>query len=157
MNATETLSPYELERGKPMPSRHHSKLQGRLTHALLSRYESQFDVLPELSLSLTTGDATPDVAIYPVTLENWERDEIKESEPPITAMEILSPTQAINDLVEKARDVYLAAGVKSVWFIIPPLKSVYILYPNSPTEVFGAGLIADNATNIEIQSEELFK
>ncbi len=60
MNAMETLSPYELERGKPTPSRHHSKLQGRLTHARLSRYERQFDVLPELSLSFTTGDATPD-------------------------------------------------------------------------------------------------
>jgi hypothetical protein len=85
MNAMETLSPYELEGGKLTPSRHRSKLQGRLTHARLSRYERQFDVLPELSLSFTTGDATPDVAIYPVAPENWERNEIKESEPTITA------------------------------------------------------------------------
>jgi Uma2 family endonuclease len=79
------------------------------------------------------------------------------TKPPITTMEILSPTQAVKDLIEKVRDVYFPAGVKSAWIIIPPFKSVYVMYPNAPTENFTAGLIKDHATGVEIRLEDLFK
>jgi Uma2 family endonuclease len=92
---------------------------------LLNGYEKKFDIMSEMSLALSTGDATPDVVMYPASAENWERDSTKESDPPITAIEILSPTQAVNDLIEKARNIYFPAGVRSVWIVIPPLKSIY--------------------------------
>ena len=47
----ETLSDYERERGKPMPSKNHSVAQFRLIVAL-SRYSSDFSILPELNLKL---------------------------------------------------------------------------------------------------------
>ncbi len=152
-----TLSPYELERGKPMPSKNHSKIEARLSFALISRYETLYDVLTEPSLELSSGKANPDVALYPISQGDWERDETKITAPPITTVEILSPTQSLNELVEKIRDVYFPAGVKSSWIIIPPLKTVHIFYPDSPTETFTAGTLTDKATGVELRLEEIFK
>jgi Uma2 family endonuclease len=152
-----TLSPYELERGKPMPSKNHSRIEARLSFALISRYEKIYDVLTEPSLELPSGKANPDVALYPISQSDWERDEIKMTAPPITTIEILSPSQPLNELVEKIRDVYFAAGVKSSWIIIPPLKTVHIFYPDAPTQTFTTGTITDKATSVELRLEEIFK
>ena len=92
---TTLLSDYELERGKPMPSKHHAKLQARLSQALLNAYEQEHDVYSELALELDTGKATPDVAIYPKTSDNWLIDEIRVANPPLSVMEILPPTQGL--------------------------------------------------------------
>jgi hypothetical protein len=73
-------------------------------------------------------------------------------------IEILLPTQPLNDLVEKIRDIsFPPASVKSSWIIIPPLKTVHIFYPDSPTETFTKGVITDKATGIELRLEEIFK
>lgn len=139
-----------------MPSKNHSRVERRL-NVLLTPYEERYDIMAELTLNLPTGERVPDLCLYPKLTFDWEQDEIKMTEPPITAIEILSPTQALNDLVETARRVYLAAGVKSVWIVVPPLKSVAILYPNMPTESFSAGIIHDKATGVQISIDELFK
>lgn len=157
LEAQRTLSQYELERGKPMPSKNHSKIEARLSFALISRYDEKYDILSEISLDLTSGKANPDLAIYPISQDDWERDEVKMTTPPITTIEILSPTQPLNDLVEKIRDIYFPAGVKSSWIIIPPLKTVHIFYPDSPTETFTTGVIHDKATGVELRLEEIFK
>ncbi|MFQ3598309.1 MAG: Uma2 family endonuclease [Chloroherpetonaceae bacterium] len=157
LETQQTLSQYELERGKPMPSKNHSKIEARLSFALISRYDEKYDVFSELSLELSSGKANPDLAIYPVMQDDWERDEPKMKTPPITTIEILSPTQPLNELVEKIRDVYFPAGVKSAWIILPPLKTVHIFYPDSPTETFTKGLITDKATGVELRLEDIFK
>ena len=62
---TETLTEYELERDKPMPSKHHSIIQGNLSFLIRSKYGHSFRVLPEISLDLPIRDRVPDLAIYP--------------------------------------------------------------------------------------------
>jgi Uma2 family endonuclease len=157
LETQQMLSLYEIERGKPMPSKNHSKIEARLSFALISRYDEKYDVFSELSLELNSGKANPDLAIYPTMQDDWEHDEAKMKIPPITTIEILSPTQPLNEFVEKMRDLYFPAGVKSAWLIIPPLKTVHIFYPDSPTETFTTGLIADKATGLELCLEEIFR
>jgi hypothetical protein len=42
----------------------------------------KYDILSEISLDLTSGKANPDLAIYPISQDEWERDEVKMTTPP---------------------------------------------------------------------------
>ena len=68
---------YLLERGKPMPSKNHAKLESRFARILGNNYEDKYDTFVELSLELTTGKATPDVCLYKPEPSDWLEDEIR--------------------------------------------------------------------------------
>ncbi|MBC7919704.1 MAG: Uma2 family endonuclease [Ferruginibacter sp.] len=156
METTELLSDYELERGKPMPGRNHGLIQSRLSFLLLRDYENEYDFLAESSLELTTGKATPDLAVYPKLPRDWFNDEVRMTTPPLSVFEILSPTQGLQDLTDKAA-TYFGAGVQSYWVIIPTFKTVHLILPNQPINTVTAGIITDPATRIVVQTTEIFK
>jgi len=56
------LTPYEIERDKPMPSRNHGKLQMRIGRLLLNQYESRFDIVSEPTLQMLERPRVPDLA-----------------------------------------------------------------------------------------------
>lgn len=155
METWTTKSVYELERGKPMPSKNHSRLERRLG-VLLTPYEDKYDIMPELSLELPTGKATPDICLYPKMSFDWLHDEIRMTEPPVLVIEILSPKQTLDDITDKI-DIYFGAGVKSYWVVIPPFKTIHILTPDRQTFTFVSGLLKDPATGIEMSVDEIFK
>ncbi len=71
----------------------------------------------------------PDVSVYRRLKDvNALRDEVKGTEPPLLAVEILSPTQPLDDLVRKA-EAYLAAGVGACWLVQPSLQTVTVFRP----------------------------
>ena len=153
----EETSTYELERGKPMPSLNHARIEMQLMKVLLP-YEDKYDILPELSLKLSTGDAVPDLCIYPKRVFDFENDQVKVTEAPLTTIEILSPKQVLDDVVKKIRDIYLPAGVKSSWVVIPSLKTIHILTPDKQVRTFQTtGAFTDPATGIELKMEEVFR
>ena len=82
-------------------SLNHSRLTFRLSY-LLASYDDEFDIMPELELELLTGRAKPDISIFPNLNYNWEEDIIRFTQPPICAIEILSPTQAFDELTTNA-------------------------------------------------------
>jgi Uma2 family endonuclease len=102
---------------------------------VLTPFEDRFDIMTELSVSLLGGSRVTDICLYLKLNYDWEDDEIKMIEPPITKIEILSPTQSLSDLIVKIREQYFQSGVKSTWIIIPPLKTVLIFYPIKPIEI----------------------
>lgn len=112
---------YEKERGKPIPSLDHSLIQLRLVHVLLRDYDKLFTFASELSLELSPKDATSDVCVYPKMSRQIGRqaDVIKMKEPPIITIEILSPTQTLDTVIEKIRTQYFPNGVQSSWVVIP--------------------------------------
>lgn len=156
MEAVE-LTDYEIERGKPMPSKNHNRVQMMLGFLLMGKYFNIYDILTEADLDLPTGWLVPDLVIYPKLEYDWLHDEIKMTQVPITTIEILSPKQSIADLVIKAKDKYLPAGVKSSWVIVPPLKQVTILYPDGNSETFTSGKIIDKATGVELEIDQIFR
>ncbi|MBU1822334.1 MAG: Uma2 family endonuclease [Bacteroidetes bacterium] len=134
----------------------HSKIIHRLSVAL-DRYEDQYDILPELELELSTGKCKPDVSIFNNLGVDWLNDVIFYTKPPITAVEILSPRQALTELTDKAYKQYFPAGVQSVWLIIPVLQNIYILLPDGSKQIFAEGLMQDTVTGFELDLGYLFK
>ena len=137
-------------------SLNHARPTTRITSLLFAAYESQFNILTELEFELPTGRFKPDVAILPRLAYNWEREIIRYPEPPITAIEIISPTQSIDGLVEKIRAGYLASGVKSAWLVLSAVRSIILYLPNQPAHLVSEGTLRDPATGVEMELDWLF-
>ncbi|MCS7012501.1 MAG: Uma2 family endonuclease [Chloroherpetonaceae bacterium] len=148
-------SEYELERGKPVPSRNHGKIQARLSQVLLNRYGTQYDIVSEVTLALPEKDATPDLAIYPKRPDDWQHDEVKVTEAPLLVMEILSPAQRLSELEERVQQ-YHRAGVQVVWVIFPSLRMIAIYSAKERPIVVASGEVKDEQTGVHITIEELF-
>lgn len=149
-------SQYEIERGKPIPSKNHSRLQMRIGADLLMRYENQYDVRSELSLTAPNPPYVPDLSLFPVEASNWWEDEIKVSEVPFTVIEIVSPSQTDTELTRKARD-YFAAGTKSYWLVQPVLRTIFILLPGGDELVFHNNVLTDPTNDISIDLRNVFR
>lgn len=137
-------------------SYNHSKIMHRLSVAL-DRYDTDYDILPELELELSTGKCKPDVSVFPKRAEDWENDIIFYTQPPIIAIEIQSPKQATTDITTKVNTVYFPAGVQSVWIIVPPLQMVQVRTPDGQKKTYTDGVVHDPATGIEVPFNQLFR
>ena len=84
-------------------------------------------------------------------------DIIRLSAPPLIAIEILSPRQALSDLVDKATKIYLPNGTNSVWIIIPTFNIVQVLTADHSSQAYVEGTITDVKTGINISLEDIFK
>jgi Uma2 family endonuclease len=151
----ETLTEYELERDKPMPSKHHSIIQGNLNFLIRSKYGDSFRLLPEISLDLPIKDRVPDLAIYrPMP---YGEEAIKMTDLPLCAIEIISPTQNHIDLLIKRRQ-YFDAGIQSYWLVFPDPKSVYVYSSPDEFEVYSyREVLKDSVLDIELPLSEVFK
>lgn len=138
-------------------SLNHARLTTRLTSLLFAAYESQFNILTELEFELSTGRYKPDVAILPQLTYNWERDIIRYPQPPITAIEIISPTQTMDGLIEKIREGYLASGVQSAWLVLPAVRSIILYLPNQAAQLISNGIFHDPATGVELELTTIFR
>ncbi|MDX1939095.1 MAG: Uma2 family endonuclease [Saprospiraceae bacterium] len=157
MEATVAKSEYEIERGKPMPSRNHAFVQSKIVKIFDRKYGEQFDVISELSLKLGDTERVPDIVVY----KNFDfrpgNDEVKVTEIPLIVMEILSPKQILADLIAKSYD-YFEAGVKSYWLVLPDLTSIYVFSEPGEYEVFAKkGMLHDAQLDIKLKLEDIFK
>lgn len=149
------LTPYELERGKPMPSKNHAAVQTNLIFCL-APYKANFRVMSELSLDLSTWESVPDIAIYPKMDIDFLHDEISIKEPPLTVIEILSPTQSLQELVSKAEQ-YFKHGVKSCWLVLLSVRNVYVFSSPSDYLIFThKDILMDPSLPFEIPLNEVF-
>ncbi len=155
METTTTISPYELERGKPLPRFKHGIVQGNLIVALAA-YREKYSIVSELDIELNGQPSVPDVCVYPKREVNWTAEEDPITEPPLIAVEILSQSQSIDELMRKA-EAYLAAGVGAVWVVVPSAQTVFALKPNAKIEAYTKGIITDDATGIEVNVNEIFR
>lgn len=146
------VSDYELERGKPMPSKNHARIQKMLLLWLETNASGRFEVLPEVNIPLLTGNYfVPDLALFPPTMTfDMEEDEVKVSEVPLGVVEILSPDQSVQDVVLKARS-YFDLGIRSYWLVIPPLRTVHVYHAPQANRAF----VAPDALRDEILGIEL--
>lgn len=147
---------YEIERGKPMPSKHHSFIQTVLASQFLFKYRNYLP-MSELSIVINDKAKVPDIAIYKKEEFNLTNEEIKVQQIPLGVIEILSPTQNITELLEKSKE-YFEAGVKSYWLIVPPLKNVFIFHkPNNYTASFEKNdTLKDEVLDVEFSLSEIF-
>lgn len=155
MTVAESANIYELERNKPMPSKNHGKIQTRLIIGLSKQIDPD-SILSEVSLELGEWLSTPDICIYPPSPLDVTNDEIRMEMPPLGVIEILSPTQTLNDLTDKAVH-YFESGVKSCWLVLPTLKTIYVFSGSNQFEAFVQDeLVKDKVLNIELPLTEVF-
>jgi Uma2 family endonuclease len=119
------LSRYELERGKPMPDTIHAAIQMNLGAELLVRYRQSYRVLSELSLATLPEGTTPDIALYPVFPLDYENRTAKRTDAPLLCIEIQSPSQGIEEMVDKT-NLYFQFGVRSCWVVVPAVKGIFV-------------------------------
>jgi len=153
---TPEISDYELERGKPMPSLKHAIIQGNLIQFLRAGLGADYLVLPELSLALDAQKAVPDLSVFLRLAIDPTVEQIAVAEVPRTAIEILSPTQVIGELLEKAGR-YFAAGVQSYWLVVPELRAVAVFSaPKKYKYFYNGDTLRDPATGAELPVGQLF-
>jgi Uma2 family endonuclease len=151
-------SDYELERGKPMPSKLHGRLQARLIGLLYVSCGQTHTIYSELSIALPPlfAKQVPDVAVYEGLVPYSLADEITVKVPPMLAVEIVSPTQALSEITDKVEG-YLTAGVKSCWIVLPELRSVVLSTQAGHYQTFdNPATLRDSATGIELELASLF-
>jgi Uma2 family endonuclease len=147
---------YELERNKPMPSLNHARLQARLVRQLANAYSEEYEIFSELTIDFPVKPAIPDVCIYPITPVDWENDVIRCQEVPLLAIEILSPKQAFDDILDKIKKIYFPAGMTSVWVVLPSAQSMMVFKPNQRPQTYNSGLVKDDTSGFEVDLDKIF-
>lgn len=109
---------------REMPSFNHSFICAEIIEQIAKN--KALKALPGLTLNIGNG-LTPDVSIYrrDEIKPNFLRDFPKYPAMPIVAVEVISASQNIQDLLEKAQ-VLIASGVKAVWTIEPFSNSIFV-------------------------------
>ena len=142
-----------------MGSRNHSYLQIKLGALLLGL--DKYLVLSEISLDSSaletnTKEMRPDLALYPKLTIDFLQDEIRMQTMPLLVIEILSPRQSIDEILEKFRG-YFKLGVQSCWLVLPPLKSVSVFSSPNQEQTFSQGEVVDDVLNIRMTVEKIFQ
>ena len=158
MEETLVQSEYEVERGKPMPSKNHSIIQRRLVVYLDTTYGDRFEIMPEINLDPpNTRDRVPDIGIFPPQQFVPDEDEIRMTQTPFGLIEILSPKQDIAELQTKCAE-YFKNGIQSYWLVIPSLRTIYVFESTTDYEVYAKKeILKDNKLGIELPLAEVFK
>ena len=112
------------EKEEEMPSFIHSYLCGEIMEHLAQN--KHFKAFPELTLAIENG-ITPDISIYPRQKEkpSFLRDISKFPDMPVLAIEIISASQSIQQLLEKSQ-LLIENGVKAVWTVEPFTNTVFV-------------------------------
>lgn len=151
------ISDYELERGKPVPSKNHGIVQANLLMEIGVHYRKSFRLMSEINVGISGRVLVPDIGIFPKMAADMANDQIVVEELPLTTIEILSPTQALKELTDKAR-AYFQAGVKSSWIVLPDQQGGFVYSdPNEYNYFHGEEMLRDPATGIELELAPLFE
>lgn len=149
------LSDYETERNKPLPSFNHGSIQANLI-AFLHPYK-QYRAISELSLDLADWSSVPDLAIYPKRPLDFRNDLVKVQKQPLCVVEIISPSQPLNELTDKTRP-YFEHGVKSCWLVLLPLTTICVYSaPDQYTCYRAHETLRDEVLDISLPLKEIFE
>ncbi|KKI98501.1 Uma2 family endonuclease [Prochlorothrix hollandica] len=107
-----------------MPSLNHSYVCLQILKELLNHDEIL--PLPELTLDIA-NDLTPDISVFSKSKikPNFFHDVSKFPEKPILAIEVISSSQTIQEMLQKAKQL-VGEGVKIVWTVEPYSQTVFV-------------------------------
>jgi len=149
----DVVAVYQRERGKPMPGFQHARTQSRLVRQFAK--DTGYEALSELNLDLNGWRCVPDICLYPVNSTTAMQHEVWVTMPPKLAVEIISPSQTLDEMTAKIGQL-LAAGVPSVWLVIPFARVISICQKGLPPLSATTGILTDPATGIAVNVDEIF-
>ena len=136
-----------------MPGAEHARCQARLIGQFLK--SDTHDVLSELNLDLEGYRCVPDLCVYRKEDESAIRHLTWVTLPPQIAVEIISPSQTIDEMTAKIEQL-LAHGVPSVWFVLPFARVITVYQRSAPLISCAAGILADPVTGVKVNVDEVF-
>lgn len=136
-----------------MPGFDHARTQSRLIRQL--EKDASHEALSELNLDLGGWRCVPDLSVYPVSATNAFHGKIWVTVPPVIAVEIFSPSQTLEEMTTKV-DKLLAAGVPSVWLVIPSVQVITIYQKGNHLMSATSGILTDPVTGISVNVDEVF-
>jgi Uma2 family endonuclease len=156
MNTIPVLHSDEIQEDRPAPSRNHSIVCQNLG-GILHRFREKISTHQQLSLNLDGWQTIPDACAYPreAMPRDWMRDENECTMPPALVIEVLSPQQNLQPLLEKVRE-YLSHGVKCCWVVIPGTETISVFPQNGASHSFSEGVVRDETLGIEVPLAEVF-
>lgn len=134
---------------------------GEKEHSILQRYltilfgtkrtDWQVEVFPELrTQTQTTRFRVPDVLV----VRSGEKFERYVTQPPLIAIEILSPEDSLRAMQEKAAE-YRSFGIEHIWIIDPAPRIAY-RYTGSALEEVRSNELSIPGTLIRVVLSEMF-
>jgi Uma2 family endonuclease len=137
-------------RQKPMPTRKHGVIQGRVAQLINEKFPS-FEAAPEVSAQVREGKfLVPDVLVQ-------ERSRLQDPYPTSAVylcVEVLSPTDKMSEALAKCED-YHAWGVPVCWIIDPESQRAWqYLSASRPVECPRSGVL--EAAEIGLSWAEIF-
>lgn len=143
-------------RKKGIGSKNHSGIQFNIIAELVVKYYGKLKAIPELSLDINGSEKIPDLSFYRKFKVTPGNDETQFKNMPLGVVEILSPTQALTDLVVKA-NMYFDAGIQSYWLVAPEVQSVYVYSEKGNFKVFTHNdVLKDEKLDIELDLAKIF-
>ena len=133
---------------KEMPSFNHSYICKEILRQLF-QYEN-VDAFPELTLDIENG-IIPDISIYlrQEVKPDFFRDYAKYPEIPVLAVEVISASQNIQTLLEKA-ETLIKNGVKVVWTIEPFSRTVFVT-TDKGEEIFHNQIVESEGIKVDFK------
>jgi Uma2 family endonuclease len=138
-----------------VPSLNHGQIQFLLSGALLP-YRNQYTIASEVAVQLDDLRVTPDLCVYPKLEVDYQRDVVRMTEPPLLAVEIVSPTQSTQAVVDKITGM-LEAGVGACWLVQPAMQTITVYTKDAKPRTVSEGTLTDPATEIEIDVSDVFE
>jgi Uma2 family endonuclease len=159
-------------------SLYHSSTQTNLANLLFN--DDRFVVLIELSLDTgqidlsqfglkTKTEMIPDLCIYkrqpepkpkqPTLPKRLNTDILRVSKMPTLAIEVLAPSQSVNELLMKF-DGYFALGIQSCWLVMPALEEVKVYSQQSSYKTFDTQRdteVTDEVLDINLPIKKIFE
>ncbi len=137
-----------IEEEKETPSFNHSFICAEIAEQLYENKEIK--ALPELTLDIGKG-ITPDIRLYQRNKinPNFLQDFPKYPEMPIVAIEVISASQNIQDLLDKSR-LLVANGVNVVWTIEPFTNTIFVTTKNG-IKKFPSQIIENEGIKVDFQ------
>ncbi len=125
------------------PSIYHSAIAINIAGELVRQKE--FRAHSELTIVIDGDEHQPDISVYKRKKLDYisEEDQVRMEELPLTAIEIVSPSQTMNDLIRKA-NLYLQSAIQSVWIVHPQTHSITVKTKNA-TRIYHEGVLEDPA------------
>lgn len=77
------------------------------------------------------------------------------TEMPTLIVQVLSPSQAAQDILSKFR-IYFDAGVKSCWLVVPITTSIIVYTAINRAQIFKSGVALDPIIGTGIALDDIF-
>ena len=145
--STNTMPPNPVDESKQtMPSLNHSYLCLQIMKQLIAHED--IEPLPELTLDIANG-LIPDISVFPKAKIKPDlfHDILKFQEKPSVAIEVVSSSQTIQDVLQKASQL-VAAGIKAVWSVEPYSRTVFVTTSRGET-LFHGGVVENEGIKID--------